>query len=64
MLFYHSEEWRVRAEQMRSFAKQTRHENYRVMALRIAEDYERLAGQADSEPAVHRKSPDRSQGRT
>jgi hypothetical protein len=32
---------------MRTFAEQMRDENCRVMALRIAEDYDRLARQAE-----------------
>jgi hypothetical protein len=51
VLYYNSDEWRLRAEQMRTFAEEMRDENCRVMALRIAEDYDRLARQAEEDHA-------------
>ena len=43
--------WRSRAEAMRSVAKVLRRENSQAIALRIADDYDRLAEQAEAEAA-------------
>jgi hypothetical protein len=46
---YDSDQWRIRAQQMRTFAEQMHDEHCRTMALRIAEDYDRLARQTDDD---------------
>jgi hypothetical protein len=43
--------WRSRAEAMRSVAKVLRRENSQAIALRIADEYDRLAEQAEAEAA-------------
>jgi hypothetical protein len=40
-------EWLARAEEMRAVAATMRDKNCKAMALRIAEDYERLARRAE-----------------
>ena len=40
-------EWLARPEEMRAVAAEMLDENCKAMALRIAEDYERLARRAD-----------------
>ena len=40
-------EWLARAEEMRAVATTMRDKNCKAMALRIAEDYERLARRAE-----------------
>jgi hypothetical protein len=46
---YDSDQWRMRAREMRTFAEQIHDEHCRTMALRIAEDYDRLARQAEND---------------
>jgi hypothetical protein len=43
--------WRSRAEEMRSLAKEMHHEHSRAIALRIADDYDHLAEQAEERAA-------------
>ena len=48
---YDSKHWRERAEDMRRLAGDARSESARQMMLRIADDYDRLARGAETEPA-------------
>ena len=43
--------WRMRAEEMRTIADETRDATARAMMLRIAADYDRLAKHADNNAA-------------
>ena len=44
--------WRMRAEEMRTIADETRDPTARAMMLRIAADYDRLAKHADDNTAL------------
>jgi hypothetical protein len=46
-VFRGASHWRMRAEEMRTIAEETRDSTARAMMLRIAADYDRLAKHAD-----------------
>ena len=47
MVIYDSAGWRMRAQEMRNFGQNMNDEHCRAMALKLADDYERLARQAE-----------------
>ena len=54
---YDPKHWRDRAEDMRRLASDARSESARQMMLRIADDYDRLARGAETEPAPRSGAP-------
>ncbi len=47
MVVYDSAGWRIRAQEMRTFGQNIADEHCRAMALKLADDYEDLARQAE-----------------
>jgi hypothetical protein len=47
MVVYDSAGWRIRAKEMRSFGQNLNDEHSRAIALKLADDYEELARQAE-----------------
>ena len=51
MVVYDSAAWRVRAQEMRNFGQNLDDEHSRAIALKLADDYEHLAQQAEEREA-------------
>jgi hypothetical protein len=47
MIVYNSAGWRIRAQEMRNFGQNLNDEHARARALKLADDYEDLARQAE-----------------
>jgi hypothetical protein len=47
MVIYDSAGWRIRAQEMRNFGQNLNDEHSRAVALKLADDYEHLARQAE-----------------
>ena len=53
-MVYDSAGWRVRAQEMRNFGQSLSDEHSRTIALKLADDYEHLARQAEERETQQR----------